>query len=257
MKKKQRKGFIYFRYILPVITLSSMLLLMLIPCYRYITADTGVNAAISLGELLGNSWDTVREYIFGAGDKEVVVMNFSKTVFALVIALWVLYAVALASAIYSAVFAFYYFFSGCAESRQRMLFVTLTVNRVVLCIYHALALPIFVFPTIMQYLYRGILNYHVELDASPFDVMWVAIALCAVNAVVIAISERLEWSEGMNVYSKRISEDLPRKGAPKSGEGDLSESDSLTDAERQEKNERILRLLDSMNQTNENGDEKE
>ena len=59
MKKSTQKGFVYFRYILPVAVTLIMLCLMLVPVYMYNTAGK-LGASVSLGELLENSWDTVR-----------------------------------------------------------------------------------------------------------------------------------------------------------------------------------------------------
>ena len=254
MKKSTRKGFIYFRYIFPIAALVLMLVLMLVPCYSYITPDVGVRAKMSLAELLKNSWDTVREYAFGSSSKEIVVLNFSKTVIALLVALWTLFAVAFCAAVYSAVVAFRYFAAGCKESKSRILFVTLSANRVLLCAYFAAAIPIFAFPTVLKYLYRGMLNYYVELTASPFDMLWIAVALYVAVVTVVAISRGREIERGMDVYAKRDTDgdDELLDGESHSvrdAEQPLSESESKAQAER------IMRLLGEQDTQTTNGEE--
>jgi hypothetical protein len=220
-----------------------MLLLMIVPCYTYITPDVGVRAKMSLLELLKNSWNTVREYAFGAAKKEIVVLNFSRTVMGLVVSMWTLFAAGLAAAIYSAVVAFRYFADGCRESRSRILYVTLTANRALLCAYFALTLPIFVFPTVLKYMYRGMLNYYVELTASPFDMLFVALLLYAAVVAVIIVSRRRECELGMDVYAKREHSDdsneesIDGEYTRQNGKDVLSEQESRAQAER------IMRLL--------------
>ncbi len=243
MKKSTRRGFVYFRYIMPILMAVCLIVLMFIPCYRFITADTGVNQAISLSELLDNSWDTSREYMFGNGEKNDVTLDFARTLFIVVIMMWVLFAIGVLFAIYSAVIAFRYILSGCVESKSRILYVTLTVNRVVLCVYYALMIPIFMLPKIMPYLYDNMLNYHIELSTSPFDMLWASLGVFAATAIIIAISKRFEVLAQINVYSSHTElldeeeEYIEEDDTPK----DIYES--MSERAKAEQAERIMRLL--------------
>ena len=248
MKKNVRKGFVYFRYIMPLIMIISFIVLMFIPCYRFITADTGVNQAISLWELLGNSWKTVREYIFGNGEKVDVTLDFARTLLVTIIALWGLFALGAVSVIYSTVTAVRFFTNRNENnSKSRILFVTLTVNRLVLCIYHALMIPIFMLPKLMPYLYGKILNYYVELYTYPFDMLWIAIGIFVITISIIAIDKKNEVLTEMNIYliSRDIFDDeddhVKENGLPK----DIYES--MSEMAKTEQAERIRRLLNRHN----------
>ena len=92
MKKNTRRGLIYFRYILPIITPLIMLLLMCIPCYSFVSADGGLHKKISAFELISNAWDTVREYLFGTAEQVQVTADFAGTVFGIIIILFLLFA---------------------------------------------------------------------------------------------------------------------------------------------------------------------
>lgn len=256
MKKSTRRGLVYFRYILPVATAVGFFALMFIPCYRFITADTGVNLPISLWELLGNAWETAKEYIFGNGDKLGVTLDFAKTLMCVVVALWTLFAVGAISAVYSAVTAFRYFGDADKQGRYRILYLTLTVNRIVLCALHALMLPIFFLPRIMPLLYGDLLNYHVELVTSPFDMLWIAIALFAASCAVTAISRNSEVVLQMNVYSRPRADEDDGETEDLEQDGTESEYTSMSDREKAEQTERILRLLKNQSQENDGEDNK-
>ncbi len=202
MKKTTGKGFIYFRYIFPIAAVAMIIILTFIPCYRFITADTGVNDAISHSTLMENSWEQVREYLFGGGQKEIPTRDFSAAVLTAIITLSLLFAVGTASTLYAAISAFRFFAGGCRDSKSRALFITLVPNRAVLCIYHALMLPMLCFAMLMPYFYDSFLNYYVQLSYAPFDMLYIAIAIYAITVVIIAVSARYERLEGMDLFFK-------------------------------------------------------
>ena len=244
MKGTARKGFIYFRYLFPIFVAVIMLILTFVPCYRYVTADTGLNEAISAKELLSNSWDTVREYLFGGKEQVQVTADFAGTLFGIIIIFCLLFAVGFASAVYCAVVAFRFFADGGRESKQRILFITLFPNRIVLSVCYALTLPLLFLPKIMPLLYDGILKYHVELICEPFDMVWIDIALVAAVVAVILISARYETLCEMNVFVRyredEEEEEYEEQYAVPEDEDAFTEMDRRT---REEQNERILRLL--------------
>lgn len=247
MKKSTRTAFIYFRYIFPIIAMTAMVCVMFVPAYRFVTADTGVNKAISLWTLLGNSWDQVRDYLFGGGTQEAVVADFSWTVLAVIILFALLFIVGAVSAVYAAVSAFRYFADGCRESRARALFITLVPNRIVLCVYHALTLPVFLFPIILPSFYDGILNYHVELSYASFDMAIIASLLYAASVVIIAVSSGYEKAAERNLFIRRKPfEDQEYDEEEEQYEEQKKSHDpyeEMAEKARQEQAERIIRLL--------------
>ena len=251
MKKKIKTGFIYFRYVFPMIAVACMAGVCFVPAYRYITADTGINQPISMWTLIGNAWDTVRAYLFGGGKQEAVVVDFSWTTLLTIIALVLLFLVGAASTVYAAVSAFRYFGDGCRESRARALFVTLAPNRIVLCVYHALTLPVFAFPLVMASMYDKILGYHVELAYSSFDMGLVAIALYAATVVMIAVSAARERRVGYDLFVKRVVNKTAEAEWTEESVEEQTEPrdayDDMADKAKREQTERILRLLTKQN----------
>lgn len=255
MKKNTRKGFIYFRYILPILTPVIMLLLMHVPCYRFVTADAGLHQKISAWGLISNSWDTVRDYLFGNGEQVQVTADFAGTVFGLIILLTLLFCIGAGMAVYTAVAAFGYFKNGCKESRSRILFITLVPNRVILCVYYSLILPFIFFPRMLPALYNSILNYYIELICEPFDIIIVSAILFVATVAVIFVSARFEKLAQMNLFFKHKKQTEEDEETVE--EEDTDETDAYTAMDRrarEEQNERILRLL---NKSKDNEQEKE
>ncbi len=253
MKKTARKGFIYFRYTLPLILAAVLVVLMLLPTYRFITADTGVGEAVSLGELLSNSFATAREYIFKTGEKAVPTMDFSVTLFVVVCVMWLLFFVGVLSAAFAA-YVMLTLSHGEYVSGARLLFVTLTANRTLLCVWHALMLPIFFVPKLMPLLYAKILSYRVELICSPFDMLWMALVLYALTVAVIFVSKKYERLEELDIY--RLTE---KKTAviEENAEEEIQEDEpedayeAMMRRSREEQAESILRLLNKDRNNNE------
>ncbi len=249
MNKNTNKGFIYFRYIFPIVMALLSVILMFIPCYSYITADTGVNDAISLWELMGNSWQTVREYLFGSGTKYDVTIDFARILMALLIVFVVLFVLGVAFSAYCAITAFRYFANDCKESKERILFITLVPNRIVLCIYTALTLPIFFMPMLMPLLYKNYLYYQVQLSVTPFDMVYIALALYIACVIIVAISTQKESMSQMNIFAKRQAPISKLQNEHEETEKAEQETDDpyeiMSRKEKQEQNERILRMLEN------------
>ena len=244
MKKSTQKGFIYFRYLFPIFAAVIMLILTFVPCYRFVTQDGGIKQAISANELLSNSWDTVRSYLFGGQEQVQVTADFAGTLFGIIIVFCLLFAIGVASAVYAAVVAFRFFSEGGVESKRRILFVTIFPNRIALSVCYALTMPLIFLPKIMPWLYKSILNYRVELICQPFDVAWIDVALFVAVVAVIFVSAKYETLREMNVFVRYRVEEEDEQYEEQYGadeEADVfSEMDRKT---REEQNERILRLL--------------
>lgn len=221
-----------------------MLILTFVPCYRFVTADGGIKQAISANELLSNSWDTVRSYLFGGQEQVQVTADFAGTLFGMIIVFCLLFAIGVASAVYAAVVAFRFFAAGGAESKRRILFITIFPNRIALSICYALTLPLMFLPKIMPWLYKSILNYQVSLICQPFDVAWIDLALLIAVVAVIFISAKYETLREMNVFVRyRVEEEeeqYEEQFSTNEEDDVFSEMDRKT---REEQNERILRLL--------------
>lgn len=254
MKKKQRiNGFVYFRFIFPIIISIAMLGIMFIPCYRFKTAG-GLNKAISLGTVMSNGWDTVRGYLFGGGETEKVVSDFAWTLLLIIIVLVVLFTIGFAFAVYSCIRMFSYVYNNDRDSKEHILFITIIPNRIFACAYYALMLPVFALPIFLPLLYEKFLYEHIELFYAPFDMLWIAVGLYAVTVAVVIISGYFEKKSGIDVFAKReapvvsfeANEEIPFK---KHNDEDIYEQ--MNEEAKQEQRERILRLLNKIKEEDE------
>ena len=249
MKKKQtngKKGFIYFRYILGAALAVLILAGMLIPCLKY-TVGENHNQPISNLSLIKNSWETSREYLFdGASNKQVEQTAFSKALLATVIALSAIFIIGVLLAAYTAYCAFSYFRDPERTDSNRIFFLTLVPNRVVLCIYHALLLPLAFLPRIIIPLYENILNYQTVLYFSAFEPWIIALVLYAAFIAVVFVSARYERSLGLDPLYNEAKE--KRKKDKKrvityAEESADQEVPSIDEILRKEQEERIRKLF--------------
>lgn len=254
MKKSAQKGFIYFRYIMPVGVTLMLLCLMLVSVYMY-NASGKFSGAVSLGELMGNSWDTVRGYIFGSSsNKDAATLHFSRVVFGLIIAAWTLFAVGAVSRICATVTAIKMFYTGERGSSGRALFLAFVPNRVVLCVFHALTLPIFFIPMLMPTLYAKLLGTTVVLRCSPFDMAFVALALYVAEVVVICVSAGYETTNGMNLFARAPREKKPAEEWEDDNEAESD--DGYGGYENRAKQEQLERIMALLNKDKDDNNEK-
>lgn len=248
MKNNKRKIFIYIRYFAPIALAVAALALMLVPCYTYVMPDKSVNEAVSLGELIANSWNTSRTYAFGGGEKNDVTMGFVYTIMALTCTLTLLFALGALSAVYALV---RFLRRNRGTEAQKIFFITAVPNRIVLCIYHALMLPVFILPTVMPLLYDRLLMYSVALSVSPFDMIFAMLALYAATVALIAMSAPYERIEEMDVFARheiaRGDEDDSADEPEGESESDVAAPDDPYERMKKEavdeQTERILRML--------------
>ena len=204
MNHNSKKKLVYVRYIFPVAAILLSFLLMLIPCYSYTTADTGKQAAISLLELVDNARLQVCDYLFErVGTKDQANLYFSKLVLGLIVGFFVLFAVALASAVYTLISALRYFKNPDVLDNKRLLFVTLIPNRAVGFALQALALPLLAFPHLMVLIYEKVLHYHVTVTLTFPDPLIFGALLYVASIVLSAISATHEGGLHMNPFSRR------------------------------------------------------
>jgi len=236
-----------------------MIILMFIPCYQFLTVD-GMTKAVSLSTLMNNFWDMARERLFGADtQQQEQIVEFAKYMLALIPSFIALFAIGVAASVYSAVSAFAYF-GGSKTTRARALFITLVPNRVMLCIYQALLLPIFFFPMLLPPIYDGVLLIPVQLVCTPFDMMFVALVLYALTVAVSVLTARYETIEEMNVFYKprplKTMSDAEQEVENIEDDEELDEYEKMNKRAREEQTERILRLL-SKTDDNDNKDEED
>ena len=241
MKEQNKKKLIYVRYALPPILIALMLITMLIPAYKYVSAGE-VNDTISAFSLIKNSYDQSRTVLFGTAEQSNANIVFSRILLTVIIASAVLFAIALASALYCAVVAFTYFISDDEKKSERIrtFFVTLIPNRTVASVLQALYLPLLLIPYAMPLLYKYIFNMRVVLTLrAPDPLILGGICLLAIFALTV-ICAPMEREFKADIFKRSKIE----FGAEREDEKeDYTPIFTASDNERQERNERIRELL--------------
>ena len=234
MRKSSRIKLIYARYILPPIMLLLIPPVMLIPSYRYVVGGE-LNEATSPLTLMKNSFDAARRVVFATAEQNAADMLFSRTVMILIIAFWLLFLLAFAVSVYSAVVGFRCILSDDAEGteKSRTFFITLIPNRILLCITEALCIPLALFPYLLPYLYDVIWSEHVGMALMAPDALIFALISVAATVVLCCVSAKSEKLLDVDVFKKPkkaedIFEDEPCENTP-----------SVDDGQR----ERIRRIL--------------
>ena len=268
MKSSTRKGLIHFRYIAPFIVIIVMVILMNIPCYTFYY-EVIENEALkevpgpewSLADFAGNAWNTSRYNLFVEEDPSAQLITTSKYNFGIILTAAVLFCIGVVSAVYSAVIAGMYFW-GDKKSAARAMFITLIPNRVVLCIYYAMLLPIFFIPAIEPLLFNAVYDQQTRLVCAPFDMSFVALGVYALLVALIFFTAKLETVEDMNVYKgkgssrgiKRRQETLSEDDC-EDEEEELDEYEQMNRKAKEEQAARILALLNKSKQTQKEDEE--
>lgn len=247
MKKITKQKLIYIRYILPPILMLLILLVMLIPSYRYV-AEGNVNETISFFSLLKNSYNQSRDILFGEGEQTAANMAFSKALLSIVIIFPILYLVAMAAAIYNMFVAMRYFIGDDEEKNEitRTVFITFFPNRIFLCIVESLILPFLFFPYIMTLLYKVMFNMRVSVILTFPDALIIGgISLLVIFALSV-ICAPMERELEADIFRKRKDFE-PQENIEKAELEDdykpMFKKDTEYDEESEARKERIRKLL--------------
>ncbi len=246
MKQQTQKKLIYLRYILSPVAMLVMAVVAFIPSYKYAIGGE-LNDGLSLWKLCSNSFNTSRQVIFAVSEQDAANLLFSKTVFLMLAVFALLWLIAFAAALYSAITAITYFCSDNEEKAEnsRTLFITFFPNRIVLCGVQLLSLPLLLFPYILPTIYRNIWNYTVSLALTAPDALIVGAALIVAVCVLSAICAPWERRFDADLFRKRKSFGDAREYDQDDTAEDERKSTktTLADTARAEQNERIRKLL--------------
>ena len=200
--KNAKTAVIYVRYILPVALCLLLIGAMFISCLSYSTVE-GTQGEISEAELLSNTWEQTRTYLFGNSDREATQESFSWTAVILIPALVLLFAAGVLSSVIVAAGAILYInYPEFRKSDTRIWFVTFFPNRIIVCILQALVLPLLFYSRITILLYDKIMNVDVLLNVSfPEPWVWGLISVAMICALS-AVSAKFERELGCDTFKK-------------------------------------------------------
>ncbi len=189
-------------YLCPVVWAALTPLTLLIPSLQYNNNQTGTGEPLSALGLMSNAWQYGRECLFGSDVEQTAGnLQFSKTVMLLLVALWLLYLVGAAAALWG-LYAYLKFQGSDTDAHSgRLWFVTLIPNRGVLCLLCGLMLPLTLFHWLMVPLYRT-LYVSVSLRILGFDPLWVSGLLLVTCAILWAVTAPKERAGRYDIFRK-------------------------------------------------------
>jgi len=235
MSRKRSEGgilaLVYIRYLLPIIMCAALIGVMFIPCLSYSTVE-GTQSEISAAELVENSWDQVRSYLFATSEREITQERFSWTVLILLPVLVLLFIVGSLSALAVAACALAYVSNWqFRKTEVGIWFITIIPNRIVACALHACVLPLMFYSRIIIPLYDKIMHVDVLLNVSfPEPWVWGLIAI-ALTVALSVISSYFEKKYDIDPFKKRVPPAV-RVIDPEGDESDDSEYVPKNEAER-------------------------
>ena len=204
MKNNGRKYLIYFRYSLPIVSHLIIFIMLFVPSYRFIFSGKA-GELMSSAKLISNSWDQVRNILFGTAEQTNAAMIFSKMLFAIIILFVILFLLSFAVSVYSAIVAFRYFLSGNEESAEEQARVmrAFIPNRIVLCIFSSLGLVISFLLYLMKPLYAFTYSQQVTVVLEAPDALIVGGAFVVCGVILSIISAPIERAFDADIFPKR------------------------------------------------------
>ena len=242
MKKKHKKklGIFHVRNIFPLVSDIILVLLLLLPTFRFIHNST-VQPKQSIFSLMKNAWTGSREYLFSASMETTQAGTaMYKTIFALLIIFTLLFVLGVVVNIFS-MSVTYKSLSGSKENENaKNLFLAIIPNRALLCIFRLTVIPIFFLPRVVASLYRDLLFQSVKIRYVFIDPTIIALALFIATAVLVLVSKKTEVREKIDLFAK----------VPKADENpDEERSDSPAErvyqiTDREDTAQRIRKMFD-------------
>lgn len=223
-----KKYLIYARYLLPIIALAVIFAMLFVPSYRFIFSGKA-GERISEVTLIANSWEQSRGVLFATEEQRSPDLVFSRIVFALIIALALIYIFALAVAVWTAVVAIRYFNSDDEEGaeRTRRIFTAFFPNRIVLCAINLLGLLIAVFPYCMRPIYAFAYSESVRAVLEGPDALIVGgvlLLLTVILSIALAPEEKRLGADIFKKYSRTVDEEIEE--LEKEDSAELSDEDA-------------------------------
>ena len=208
-KRKNRDSkamaLIYVRYILPAVLCLVLVGLTFVPNLRYSIAS-GTIDEMSVAQRLDNDWYSARVALFGSSELSVLGMNFYRVLIVLIPALVLLFIIGFTSCVTVAAVAILYINSNrFRQTRERIWFIILIPNRIVVCVLQGLTLPVLFYSRIIVLLFERVYNTDVLLNVT-FPEVWVfGLVFFALSVGLSAVSAK---------YERRLDADPFKKIAP-------------------------------------------
>lgn len=244
MKIQNKKKLIYARYILPPALIFLTLFAMLIPAYRYVSGGE-VTEVMSAYSRISYSFEQARTVLFGGGENAGANIAFSKMFFAITIASVLLFIIALAVSVYCAVVAITYFASDDEKKAEEMrtFFVTLFPNRIIVCLWQLLFLPLLLLPYAIIPLCKYAFNTRVAIAICAPDPLIIGGAFLAAIFALTVICAPMERSFDADIFKKNRIVITANEELEEEEYSPVFSVEERDDDAIKEKNDRIRELL--------------
>lgn len=232
-------------YLAPTVALLLLLIAVCLPVLQYTTAAGVTNQSLSTLRLLRNSWNEVREYLFGTSEQLSVTLTFSKTVLITLIIGIVCFLLGAAASVFYTVGALRYLSNPEDTGTARILWITLFPNRAVACLWFLLLLPLLAFPRLLVGIYAFMLHSAVTLKFSPAEPLWLFLLFFIILCVLSVYEASQERSVRFSPFvSNQHGWQKPLDSASENPTADEdAEEDEQTRKAREEQLLQIRRLL--------------
>lgn len=197
-KNNKHYPLIYARYIFPLIANLLIVIFFYFRNIRFIL-DTDIRQRMSLADLIENTWNNSRIYLFSANTEQTGEgVVFYRAVFAMLIFCLVLFIIGVAMNIFAAVAAGTYFIRG--EQKLKNIYISIVPNRFVMLVFSLFLLPITFFPEILVYLYRHLLLYNVKVEYTGVSAGILSVIVMVVLIVITILSRKQEILQNRNIF---------------------------------------------------------
>lgn len=210
MKKDNKKvltGLIYLRYILPIVALLVIFAMLFVPSYRFVFDGDG-GTDISVIKLFSISWEETRTVLFGTGEHSNAAVIFSRTLFAVIIVMAIVFLLSLAVSVWAAIVAFKSFLGNNEEAseRWRLTFCVFVPNRIVLCIISSLGLLMTLLPHFMPPLYSWTYSKAVRVALVAPSALIIGGVLILAAVILSIICAPIEKRFNADIFEKSVSD---------------------------------------------------
>ena len=196
---------IHLRYIIPALLCLVLVGLMFVPNLRY-SVSSGTVEEMSVAERLNNDWYQARVALFGSSELSQLGLNFYRILMVVIPLLGLLFIIgALSTVVVAAVGLIYINSPEFRHSRERIWFITLLPNRIVVYVLQSLTLPVLFYSRIIVLLFEKVYKTDVLLNVT-FPEAWIFGLVFFALSVGISI-----WSE---IYEKRLDADPFKRITP-------------------------------------------
>ena len=201
--KKNTSWVIHLRHIFPAVADILLLILMFIPSFSFVISSK-LQPKQSTFDLISNSWRGSREYLFSATAETTPQGEaMYRAIFIALITLILLFALGVAINIFSMVVSYKDMIAPEENKDLKNAYLAFIPNRIVLCVFRLLVIPIHFLPDIVARCYRTKLFQAVSVKYTLLHPAIIAAILFVASVVIIIISKKHEISEKKDIFFKK------------------------------------------------------